>query len=200
MLGSAQSDGVILADDQHDCSLGHDQTRKLRAKPLRNGFNCLGFISVTVLNQRKSGNGLKRGARQGLQFVRELTCKFCCKSKIFPSLFVAHKRVGLKIHMKEKHKNEDLLPNSSQHHFQRRLNVNNHTFAWVEEVEKEVTVTLGKSLTKEMIEAVILEQSFQPEVILITSPDDESFIWYILWCFYHPWLILSLNRFSYLAI
>ena len=180
MLGSAQSDGVILADDQHDCSSSwRNQTRKLRAKPLRNGFNCLGFISVSVLNQRKSGNGLKRGARQGLQFVRELTCRFCCKSKIFPSLFVAHKRVGLKIHMKDNHQNEELLLNTGQHHFQRRLNVNNHTFAWVEEVEREVTVTLGKSLTKEMIEAVTLEQSFQPEVILIISSDDEASIWYI---------------------
>ena len=31
--------------------------------------------------------------------------------------------------------------------------------------KREVTVELGKSLTKEMTEAVALRQSFQPEVI-----------------------------------
>ena len=185
MSGVAQSDGVILAADEHDWFPGRDQTRKLRAKPVRNGFNCLGFIPVTVLNQRKSGNGLRKGAREGLQLVRGLTCRFCCKSRIFPSLFVAHKRFGLKIHMRENHQNEELLLNSSWHHYQQRLNGKNYTFAdeqnsRVEEVEREVTVTLGESLTKEMIEAVTLKQSFQPEVTHIISPNDEAINWYIV--------------------
>ena len=191
MSGSAQCDGVILADEEHDWSSGQNQTRKLRSKPGRNGFNCLGFIPVTVLNQRKNANGSRRGARQGLQLVRELTCRFCCKKREKPSTFVAHKRAGLKFHFREKHKNEEPLLNSSQYHYQGKLNGKYYPFvseqySWMEEIERydctlysimslkklglklskrEVTVELGKSLTKEMTEAVALRQSFQPEVI-----------------------------------
>ena len=137
----AESARVILADEEDDWSVsGQSQTRKLRSKQLRNGFNCLGFIPVDVLNQRRSsGNGLRRGARQGLQIVRELTCRFCFKKS---SVFVAHKRVGLQIHIREKHKDDELLPKSSnQHDHQRKLSSNNYAsdsrqFSSYKEVER----------------------------------------------------------------
>ena len=146
MSGSAEADGVslaeaariILADEEDDWSVsGQSQTRKLRSKQLRNGFNCLGFIPVDVLNQRRSsGNGLRRGARQGLQIVRELTCRFCFKKS---SVFVAHKRVGLQIHIREKHKDDELLPKSTNQ--QRKLSSNNYAsdsrqFSSYKEVER----------------------------------------------------------------
>ena len=83
MLGSQQSNDVFVADEEHDCSLlGQDHSRKIRAKPVRvslvffaarnqmrhkvdevfqarNGFNCLGFIPIAVLNQRGKGDGLR---------------------------------------------------------------------------------------------------------------------------------------------
>ena len=127
MSASAQSDGVLLADEDHDWhSSGQSPTRKSRSKPARSGFNCLGFIPVTVLNQRKTGSGLRRGARLGLQLVRELTCRHC--SKNISSVFVAHKRIGLQIHIGEKHRGEELLLNSSQKHHQQKLNSSNYDF------------------------------------------------------------------------
>ena len=128
MSDSTESDRVILAAEEYDQCSGQSQTRKSRSKPARSGFNCLGFIPVTVLNQRKTGNGLRRGARLGLQFVRELTCRHCTKNRISPPspVFVAHKRVGLQIHIGEKHRGEELLLNSSQKHHQRKLNSSNY--------------------------------------------------------------------------
>jgi len=73
------------------------RVRKPRVKPDRNGFNCLGFIPITVLTARRGGGQTgRRGARLGLQLVRDLSCRIC-KDRKAP--YTAHKRAGLRAHM-----------------------------------------------------------------------------------------------------